>query len=285
MIMMLITLQVILLDFGLCIWPLHVGIAGIGMSWGIASILGLLLSFKILKKSEIGECLNVKTMLGEASWEWFGRLMKIGIPACVQDLSWVGGNFALFMILAHTADPTTCQASWAVGLRLEEMLGGFPIYALSMAVGTIVGQNLGAKQSDRAERAGWQVAALGAGINAVVAAVLYFGAQPLAHLMSSDPKVIACSIQYLQIIGLCQPFVAIWLILMGAMNGAGYTRWPMWASVACLTGIRLPLAWYLTVTLGYGPIGTWVAIASTCVVVGLLHIWCFRSGAWKLQKV
>jgi Na+-driven multidrug efflux pump len=103
--------------------------------------------------------------------------------------------------------------------------------------------------------------------------------------MISDPKVIACSVEYLQIIGLCQPFVAIWLILMGAMNGAGYTRWPMWATVVCLTGIRLPLAWYLTVTLGYGPIGTWVAIALTCTAVGLLHIWRFRSGIWKLQKV
>jgi Na+-driven multidrug efflux pump len=109
-IMGLITAQVILLDFGLCVWPLHVGIAGIGMSWGIASILGLSLSFWILRKSEIGACLDVKAMLAETSWSWFNRLMRIGVPACVQDLSWVGGNFVLFLIFAHTPDPTSCQA-------------------------------------------------------------------------------------------------------------------------------------------------------------------------------
>jgi putative MATE family efflux protein len=285
MIMALITVQVIALDFGLCLGPLHVGIAGIGMSWGIASILGLTLSFWILSKSDIGQCLDVRTMLRETSWEWFNRLMKIGIPACVQDLSWVGGNFVLFLIFAHTQDPTSCQASWAVGLRLEEMLGGFPIYALSMAVGTIVGQNLGAGQPERAERAGWQVAAVGAGINTVVAMVLYFGAGNLAHLMSNDPKVIHYAVQYLQVVGLSEPFLAVWLILMGAMNGAGYTRWPMWATLVCMTGIRLPLAWFLTIGLGQGPIGTWTSLAVTVTAVGLLLVWRFKSGVWKLQQV
>lgn len=284
-IMALITAQVILLDFGLCLWPMHVGISGIGMSWGIASLLGIALSFAILKRSAIGACLNVREMLRETSWEWFNRLMKIGIPACIQDLSWVGGNFVLFLVFAHTPDPTSCQASWAIGLRLEEFFGGFPIYALNMAVAVIVGQNLGARQPERAEKAGWQVGALGAVVNSVVALVLFFGASPLAHLMTSDPKVTVYAIQYLKTVGLAQPFVAVWLILMGAMNGAGYTRWPMFITVLCLTVIRLPLAWYLTVGLGVAPAGTWSAMAISCLLVGLLMAWCYKTGAWKLQKV
>jgi putative MATE family efflux protein len=224
-------------------------------------------------------------MLKETSWEWFTRLMKIGIPACVQDLSWVGGNFVLFYVLAHVAKPTAAQASWAVGMRIEEMIGGFPIYALSMAVATIVGQNLGAKQPERAELAGWQVTAVGAGLNTVIALILFFGADPIAHLMSKDPQVIEYSVQYLQIVGLSQPFVAIWLILMGGMNGAGYTKWPMWITVACLTFFRLPLAWYLTVNQGMGPMGTWIAISLSSIIVGSLFIWRFKTGAWKYQKV
>jgi Na+-driven multidrug efflux pump len=172
-----------------------------------------------------------------------------------------------------------------VGLRLEEMLGGFPIYALNMAVATIVGQNLGARQPERAERAGWQVAAAGAAFNTVVGLILFFGAHILAPMMSHDPKVILYSVQYLQIVGLSEPFLAIWLILVGAMNGAGYTRWPMWATLVCMTVIRLPLAWYLTVTCGYGPIGTWSALALTTVALGIVCIWRFQTGVWNLQKV
>lgn len=284
-IMAIMTSLVIALDLGLCIWPLQIGIAGIGMSWGLASLIGIGLSYYIMRRSEIGDCVNFKKMYTGMSKEWFVRLMKIGIPACVQDFSWVGGNFILFLIFAHTKDPTSCQASWAVGLKLEEMLGGFPIYALSMAVATIVGQNLGAKQPERAELAGWQVCATGAAINTVVGAVLFFGASTIANLMSHDPVVIKYSIEYLQIVGLSEPFVAIWLILVGAMNGAGYTRWPMWATVLCLTFIRLPLAWYLTITMDMGPIGTWFAIAITSVAVGLVCAWRFKTGVWKLQKV
>lgn len=285
LIMMLITAQVIILDFALCIWPLHVGISGIGMSWGIASILGVALSFYILKRSEIGACLDLKTMFKETSWNWFNRLMKIGVPACVQDLSWVGGNFVLFYVLAHTANKTAAQASWAVGMRMEEMVGGFPIYALSMAVATIVGQNLGAKQPDRAELAGWQVTAVGAAMNTVIALVLFFGADPIANMMSKDAAVVAFTVQYLKVVGLSQPLVAIWLILMGALNGSGYTKWPMIATFIVLTLFRLPVAWYLTVNETMGPMGTWIAISASSTIVGLLFVWRFKTGVWKLQKV
>ncbi len=285
LVMAIITAQVIALDYLLCLGPLHLGCAGIGMSWGIASISGLTLSLVLLKRSDLGDCLNLKKMFAEASVEWFKRLMKIGIPACVQDLAWVGGNGVLLIIFAHTAHPTATEAAWGIGWRLEEMLGGFPVYALSMAVATIVGQNLGAKQPERAAEAGWKVAWLGAGVNALIAIVLFFGARPLASAMTNDPLVLEYTVQYLQVVGIAQPFVAIWLILMGAMNGAGYTTWPMWASVICLAVIRLPLAWLLTITFKMGPIGCWYAIAIPTVMLGLLMLYQFRVGKWKLHTV
>jgi putative MATE family efflux protein len=285
--MILITALVIVLDLGLCIWPLQIGVAGIGMSWGLASIFGLAVSFYVLSRSEIGRCLDIKEAIRQRgmSREWFVRLMRVGWPACLQDLSWVGGNFVLFLIFALTAYPTACQASWAVGLRVEEMFGGMPIYALSMAVATIVGQNLGANQPARAERAGWQVTAVGGAINAVVGLSLFFGADAIAHLMSTDPLVIQYSREYLQVVGLSEPFVAIWLILFGAMQGAGYTKWPSLATFVSLVLFRLPLAYVLTVILKQGPIGTWCAIALSSLLVGTIMIVQYRSGKWKHQQV
>lgn len=285
LVMALITAQVIALDYILCIQPFHLGCAGIGMSWGIASISGLTLSLVLLKRSDLGDCMNLTKMVKEASFDWFKRLMKIGVPACVQDLAWVGGNGVLLVIFAHTLHPTATEAAWGIGWRLEEMLGGFPVYALSMAVATIVGQNLGAKQPERAAQAGWKVATLGGGLNGIIAIVLFFGAHPLASAMTNDPQVLEYTVQYLQVVGLAQPFVAIWLILMGAMNGAGYTTWTMWASVICLAVIRLPLAWLLTITCKMGPIGCWYAIAIPAILLGLLMLWQFRTGKWKTQVV
>ncbi len=129
----------------------------------------MLFSILVLSKSELKECLSLKgTLDKEKSKEWLLRLLRIGVPACIQDLSWVGGNFLLLIILAHTKTLHRLKPHGELGLRVEEMIGGMPIYALSMAVGTIVGQNLGAKQPERAVRAGWQVAGLGAGFNLLV---------------------------------------------------------------------------------------------------------------------
>lgn len=282
----LMTVSICSLDYVLCLWPFHLGICGIGISWLISGTLGLAFSLGVLKCSDLKECLNFNTLAKTGlSKEWIMRLLRIGIPACIQDLAWVGGNMVLLLILARCVDATSAQASWAVGLRVEEMVGGMPIYALSMAVATIVGQNLGARRSDRAEAAGWQCAIIGGVFNLTVGLILFMFAEPLAGMMCSEPRVIDYTRQYFQIVGLAQPFVALWLILFGAMSGAGYTKWPMWASAICLTGIRLPLAWILTVSLAMGPEGTWWSLAISSFVVGVVAVWRFRTGVWKQQKI
>jgi putative MATE family efflux protein len=282
----LMTTMTIALDFTFCLGPCHFGIAGIGMAWTIASSVGMILSLYILSRSEIADCLNFSKMLRTGlSMDWMMRLLKIGVPSCIQEVAWVGGNFVLFSIFAQTANPTECQASWSVGLRLEEMIAGLPVHALAMAIGTIVGQNLGAKQPLRARLCGWQVAAIGCGYNVMIGAVMFFFAEPIAAMMSTDAKVIAFTTQYLQIVGLSEPFMAAWMTLFGAMQGAGYTKAPMWTSCLILTAVRLPIAWWLTITLGLGPAGTWTAIALANVSIGLYAIWRFRTGVWQLQKV
>ncbi|HEY9676513.1 MAG TPA: MATE family efflux transporter [Drouetiella sp.] len=282
----LMVTMTITLDFVLCLNPLHLGIKGFGIAWDIAGAIGTSIALFILSKSEIGDCLNPKLLMQTGfDKEWIMRLLKIGIPACIQDVAWVGGNFVLFLIFAQTKDPTSCQAAWAVGLRLEEMVAGLPIHALSMAIGTIVGQNLGAKQPERAEKAGWQVATIGCAFNLLCGILMYFFAEQIASKMTTDPNVVRDTTSYLKIIGICEPFVAAWITLFGAMQGAGYTNWPMWASCFVLTCIRLPLAYYLTVQLAWGPSGTWFAMSSTAILIGLIAVWRFKTGVWKLQKV
>jgi Na+-driven multidrug efflux pump len=239
-----------------------------------------------LKRTELAECASARALIKEGlSREWLLRLLKVGIPACVTDFAWVGGSFALFLVFAQTVNPTACQASWAVGFRLEEIVSCLPLYALGAAVAPIVGQNLGALKPERAERAGWQVTAIGCGFCSVIAVALFVLAEPIARLMSQDPDVIKYSTQYFQVVGLSQPFVALWIILFGAMQGAGYTTWPMWAGVIVLTLLRLPLAWYLTGRCFEGPMGCWIGIAASSIVLGILAVLRYKTGVWKLVKV
>ena len=282
----IMTTIILVLDYSFCIQPFQMGIGGIGLAWFIASLVGMTLNLIFLRKTKLAEAMTFKSMFESGlSRLWLMRLLKIGLPACVTDLAWVGGCFALFLIFAQTENPTACQAAWAVGFRLEEIVSCLPVYALSTAVATIVGQNLGAKKPDRAEKAGWQVAMVGGLFTLVVGIVLFLGAERFSSLMSSDPVVIAYTAQYLQVVGLCQPFVALWLILFGAMQGAGYTYWPMWASIVGLVLVRLPLAWFLTLKFNDGPLGCWLGVGFAAILLGILALWRYSTGVWKTQKV
>ena len=140
--------------------------------------------------------------------------------------------------------------------------------------------------SKRAIRAGWQVAGIGLVINTLVGCVMFVFAREISRAMTPDDQlVINYTTQYLKIIGMSEPFFALWAILFGAMQGAGYTRWTMWATTIAMLGIRLPLAWVLTVTMKLAPLGVWLAIAATMILLGLLGVREFYIGKWKYQTV
>jgi putative MATE family efflux protein len=279
------------LDFFLCLgWP-QLGVAGIGWAWLAGGLVGMSLNLYLLSKSDLAGSLNlwpaIKAGLTKETKEWIWRILKIGLPTCIQDLAWVLGNFALFLIFAMTKDPTACQAAWTIGFRVEEMLCTLPLHALATSIGTIVGQNLGAKKPERAEATGWQAMKIGLAIEFPTALIMYIFATPIARMMSSDANVVSSTADYFRIIGVSEPLTACWIILFGALTGAGYTKWPMWIGIICLTVVRLPLAFLLTTKYGLdlGPPGIWLGIAASSSIIGLLAVWRFKSGVWKTQQV
>jgi putative MATE family efflux protein len=277
---------IVSLDIFLCLGPPHLGVAGIGWAWLIGGILGLVLNIYLLAQSELKEALDLRGAYKNGiKKEWLWRILKVGVPTCIQDVAWVLGNFALFWIFSFTPNPTVCQASWTIGFRVEEMLFTLPLHAIAASIGTIVGQNLGANKTERASQSGWQASHIGLLMTVPGSLALYLFAGQIATLMSRDLPVITCTTSFLQYLSFSMPFVACWFILFGAMAGAGYTRWPMWVGLICLTLVRLPLAYILATYTSMGTSGIWLAISISSTIIGLLAIWKFKEGGWKNQTV
>lgn len=286
LIMAFVTVSVVVLDFVFCLSPMHLGIIGIGLSWLVSSSLGCLFMLVALRSGELWQSIEIsKTRPFNLSWSWCWRIMRIGLPACLQDLAWVGSNFGLFLIFSLTANPTAYQAAWAVGLRVEDVLAGMPIFAMSMGVATVIGQNLGAKKLKRAEMVGWHAAFYGIVLMCLIGGIMFFAAEPMAKMMTADPQIVVYAKEYLQILGVSEPVTALWLILFGAMEGAGYTRTPMMFSFLCLLAVRLPLAYLLVVPCGLGATGAWLAIALTSLVGAVIAVICYRRGTWQHHRI
>lgn len=285
-IMAFVTITIVILDFVFCLYPGRLGIAGIGLSWFVASAVGCLLMLLAFRASELKGAVEISAERPfDLSKDWCWRIMRIGLPACLQDLAWVTSNFGLFLIFTLSADPTAFQAAWAVGLRVEDVVAGMPIFAMSMGVATVIGQNLGAKKLARAGQVGWQAAIYGIVLMCVVGGIMFFCAEPIANTMTSDPLIAKYSCEYLRILGLSEPITALWLILFGAMEGAGYTRIPMFFSFFCLLAVRLPLAYVLVVPAGLGAAGAWLAIALTSLIGAIIAVVWYRRGSWKHHRI
>lgn len=263
-------------------WPIRgLGVRGIAAAAVASAVVSGGVALYCLLKSPLRH--SVQQLLPVAG-STVKRLLVLGLPAAMQRASWAASVFVLFFILSRLPQPTPALAAWTIGMRVEALLF-MPLMALSLAVGSIVGQSLGAKEIQRAIKAGWTVTAIGVWLMVVLASALFVYAEPLARIMSHDPKTVEFTAGYLRINALAEPLLAVNMILSGALQGAGDTRVPMWVSIFTNWVIRLPLAWALALMCTWGPNGVWAAMSASVVISAAIIAERFHSRGWVSLKV
>ena len=206
-------------------------------------------------------------------------VLRIGLPTAVTGM--VFSFIYVALTRTTTRFGTPALAALGLGHRIESWLYMIGV-GFGAAAAAVVGQNLGARQVDRAARAGWITvgfAMIPAGVMAVASLAI---PETLAHFFTDDPTVVAETAMYLRINAIAQLLLPAEIVLEGALGGAGDTVPPMITSTA-LTALRIPLAaWWATL---WGPMGIWWAIAVTSAGRGLAMMYLWRSGRWKRQTV
>ncbi len=153
-----------------------------------------------------------------------------------------------------------------------------------MAAAALVGQNLGAKKPERAEKSAWRTVFIVVLITGFISIMFISFPKYISAFFISDEKVIKIGINYLRIMALSQIFMAIEIVLEGAFSGAGNTFPPMMVSVPGSI-LRIPLAYLLAIKLNLGVSGIWWAITLTSIAKGVVLAFWFKLGKWKTKKV
>ncbi|MGH7537020.1 MAG: MATE family efflux transporter, partial [Gemmatimonadales bacterium] len=168
-----------------------------------------------------------------------------------------------------------------VGHKLEG-LGFIAIGGFALSAAALVGQNLGARQEERA-RQGVRLTIFYC-LLVTVPAALAFVAIPeqLVAVFTTDPGVIEDGSLYLRVIAIAHVAQTFEIVLEGALAGAGYTFWPMLVGTVC-TALRIPLAAWWSGTLGLA--GIWLALSVTAIARGVANTAYWLSGVWKQQVV
>ena len=175
-------------------------------------------------------------------------------------------------------------AGYTIALRIISFFI-LPAWGLSNAAATLVGQNLGAKEPDRAEKSVWITAKYNMIFMAIVTVIFFFFAKPIVSSINNQAEVVAVAIQALQIVSVGYIAYGLGMVLMNAFNGAGDSRTPTYINLAGFWGFQIPLAYTLAIYFDLGPKGVFLAIVIAETALTIATYLIFKKGLWKKVKI
>lgn len=196
----------------------------------------------------------------------------------VASASWI------FLMRIVSRSGEAAVAGYVVAIRLV-IFTLLPAWGFANATATFVGQNLGARQPERAETAVWKAARLISMYILSVSAIYLLFTGGLIRAFVTDPGAVAYGERALRIFAAGYLFFGLGMVFSQAFNGAGDTRTPSLINFISFWVIEIPLGYYLGIELDYGIAGVCWAIICAEATLTLLSFLLFRRGRWKFVTV
>jgi putative MATE family efflux protein len=210
-------------------------------------------------------------------------IVKIAWPATLQFIIASGSWIIIARLVAETGG-TTASAGYQIAIR-NVVFFILPAWGLSNAAATLVGQNLGAKQLQRAEQSVMLTAKYNAIFMSFVMLLFVFFAHPIIRIFTHDESVVKFGALSLQIIGSAYVFYGIGMVMTQALNGAGDTKTPTIINFVGFWLFQIPLAYVLAKGLDLKSTGAFIAIPVAETLIALIAWYYFKKGKWKEVKV
>jgi putative MATE family efflux protein len=175
-------------------------------------------------------------------------------------------------------------AAYTIALRVIEF-AILPAWGLGNAAATLVGQNLGAEKPGRAEASVWRAAKYNVIFMTVLGIFMLLFAARIVGWFSTDPEILHWGTSCLRILGIGYPIYAVGMVIVQALNGAGDTRTPSILNFVCFWIIQIPIAYWMSTELNFGPNGVFTAIIVSEFFLTISAVLVFRTGKWQQQEV
>lgn len=258
------------------------GVVGAAVATTMSRGVGVLYQATVLLRGREGSRLTLerrhlaprpREMLDLGRVAWTATLQVL-----IETASWLG----LVRILSVYG--SVALAGYTIAMRVA-IFALLPSWGLASSAATLVGQNLGAGEPERARRSVTTIAVYNTIFLAVVGACFAIAPRPLVGLFTSDVAVIAQAANCLRVVALGFLVFAYGMVTIQAFNGAGDTLTPMLINLGVFWLFKIPLAYALARIAGLGPTGVFVAITAAYSAQALVSGLLFRRGQWQTKKV
>lgn len=244
---------------------------------------GIGVSYQLFHLFKKGNSLKIQASHWKIDWVVIRSLVKIATPAIFQfviaSCSWI-----FLANLVATTGGENASAGYQTALRLM-MFFILPAWGMSNAAATLVGQNLGAKQLDRAEASVMKTMKYNVIFMAIVTLLFYVLGDWFVSFFTPDPAVREQAVLAVRIISAGYIFYGIGMVLINTFNGAGDTWTPTWVNVFGFWLFQIPFAYLLAKYLDWGPTGVFIAVPVAETLITITSFILFKRGRWKKVMV
>lgn len=257
------------------------GVVGAAVATAIARLVATLWVTWVLFSGQTLLRLTVKDSI-RFDRDIFRRIVRIGLPSAGEQFAMRAGQLIFTIILAGLG--TTAVAAHSICFSILG-LSFMPGMAFAAAASSLVGQGLGARNPELAERFGWETSRYGRIFAGAMSLVFLLFAPYILRMYTNDPNVIEQGTVALRIIGIVQISQASQFILAGALRGAGDTRIPLYSMIIGVLIVRVALCMLFVLVFHWGIVGAYLSMAADQIARSTIIYFRYRSGLWKKALV
>jgi putative MATE family efflux protein len=256
------------------------GVTGAALATFTGRSIGVLYQFyRLLRGTERIRILRQQIRL-DPGVLW--RLVRVSLTGILQfaiaHTSWIG------LVRIVSLFGSAALAGYTIAIRILIFII-LPSWGLSNAAATLVGQNLGAKQPERAEASVWRTGFYNMVFLGAIGVFFIFFAEPAVRLFTNDPAVVPLAASCLRILSYGNIAYAYGMVMLQAFNGAGDTVTPTIVNFFGFWVLEIPLAYSLAIPLHMRSSGVFLSIVIAEAAIAAAGIWLFKGGRWKRQQI
>jgi len=254
---------------------LGLGILGLGLATTISRMINvLILTLKLVNGSVIKlDLTNIKIKK-----DIIKSIMRIGIPAGIEKLVMRLGQLVYNSMIISIGISAYVAHNIAGNI---ESYSYIPAMGLGVATATLVGISLGEDNTKKAKNIVILSDFIATIFMIIIGIIFFIFAPQFARIFTNTKEIQEMVVKVLRLIALFQPFAAITQVFTSALQGAGDTKFPMYATLIGIWCGRVVIGYLLGVTFGFGLLGVWLGYALDITIRGIILLKRFLSGKWQ----
>jgi len=219
-------------------------------------------------------------------WDIIKSLFRFGLPTGIQGIAMNIGGVLMLAFIGSLAQSAAAQAAFAVSYSQLFSLITWTSVGLMGAAAAVAGQNLGAKNPERANQAVHVAARFALTGAAVIGAFFLFAPRQLLGIFGmNEPAAVEIGVQLLRVLSVSGLLIAVALTYTGGLQGTGDTKSPLYISIISQIAVPLGICFVIQQTSTLDPMDIWVAILAGHATRCALSVWRFNQGKWRAIAV